>query len=252
MLHGFGDTGDMWEPFAEKMVHDNTVIVPDLRGMGLSSHPDDGYTKKAQAVDMGQVLDRLHVATIQLITHDTGNMVGYALAAQQPDRVTKWVAMDAPLPGLGHWDDELKNPKTWHFNLHGPDEERLVEGRERLFLDRFYNELSADPKHIDEETRVHYAALYARPHAMHGALEQFAAFPQELIDNQQFVASGGKLKIPVLAIGGAKSYGASLAAEIGFAASNVTSASVENSGHWLIEEQPEATITLITGFLAHP
>ena len=124
MLHGFGDTGDMWEPFAEKMVHDNTVIVPDLRGMGLSSHPDDGYTKKAQAVDMGQVLDRLHVATIQLITHDTGNMVGYALAAQQPDRVTKWVAMDAPLPGLDHWDDQLKNPKTWHFNLHGPDEER--------------------------------------------------------------------------------------------------------------------------------
>lgn len=152
MLHGFGDTGDMWEPFAEKMVHDNTVIVPDLRGMGLSSHPDDGYTKKAQAVDMGQVLDRLHVATIQLITHDTGNMVGYALAAQQPDRVTKWVAMDAPLPGLGHWDDEHKNPKTWHFNFHGPDEERLVEGRERLFLDRFYNELSADPKHIDEES----------------------------------------------------------------------------------------------------
>ena len=87
---------------------------------------------------------------------------------------------------------------------------------------------------------------------MHGALEQFAAFPQESIDNQQFVASGGKLKIPVLAIGGAKSYGASLAAEIGFAASNVTSASVENSGHWLIEEQPEATITLITGFLAPP
>ena len=66
--------------------------------------------------------------------------------------------------------------------------ERLVAGRERIYLDRFYNELSADPKTIDEATRNHYAALYARPHAMHDAFEQFAAFHQDAVDNKALLA----------------------------------------------------------------
>src|SRR5262245_52818009 len=96
MLHGFGDTGDMWAPIAAALVKDRTVIVPDLRGMGLSAHPDTGYTKKNQAVDVAGVLDHLKVEKADLVTHDIGNMVGYALAAQYPDRITRWVVIDAP------------------------------------------------------------------------------------------------------------------------------------------------------------
>jgi pimeloyl-ACP methyl ester carboxylesterase len=248
LLHGFGDTGDMWAPLAVALAGDHTVIVPDLRGMGLSSHPEHGYDKKTEAGDVAQVLDALHVEKIQLVTHDIGNMVGYAFAAQHPDMLTAWVVMDAPVPGLGHWDDVLKSPKTWHFNFYGPDEERLVAGRERIYLDRFYNELSANPKAIDEQTREHYAAVYARSHAMHDAFEQFAAFPRDAIDNQGFVAKG-KLAMPVLAISGASSFGAGFATEIGFAASNVKGVVIDNAGHWLMEEQPTATVAAITGFL---
>lgn len=251
LLHGFGDTGDMWEPLAAILVADHTVIVPDLRGMGLSSHPDAGYEKKAEADEMARLLDLLKVEKIQLVTHDIGNMVGYALAAQHPERVTKWVAMDAPLPGIGHWDDQLKDPKAWHFNFYGPDEERLVAGRERIYLDRFYNELGADPAHVDEQTRQHYSAIYGRPHAMHDAFEQFKAFRQDAIDNQALLARG-KLKMPVLAIGGAKSYGLGLATELGFVADNVKGVSIENSGHWLMEEQPDATMAAMRAFLAAP
>jgi pimeloyl-ACP methyl ester carboxylesterase len=162
LLHGFGDTGDMWEPLAAVLVKDHTVIVPDLRGMGLSSHPEGGYEKIAQARDVADILDQLKIQKVALVTHDIGNMVGYALAAQYPDRVTKWVVMDAPLPGLGTWYAQLTNPKVWHFNFRGPDTERLVAGRERILLDRFYNDLSANPAAIDDETRDHYAVLYAR------------------------------------------------------------------------------------------
>jgi pimeloyl-ACP methyl ester carboxylesterase len=248
MLHGFGDSGDMWAPLAAHMAARHTVIVPDLRGMGLSSHPDHGYDKKTEAEDMRRVLDALKVGSFVLVTHDIGNMVGYALAAQHPDRVTRWVVMDAPLPGVGHWEDQLKNPKTWHFNFHGPDEERLVAGRERIFLDRFYNELSAHPAGIDEATRRHYAALYARPHAMHDALEQFAAFPQDGRDNQAFLERGN-LSMPVLAIGGAQSYGLHLADEMRFVATNVTAVQIPDSGHWLMEEQPAATMKAIENFV---
>jgi pimeloyl-ACP methyl ester carboxylesterase len=251
MLHGFGDTGDMWQPLAAVMERDHTVIVPDLRGMGLSSHPDNGYDKKSEAHDLELVLEKLKVERFELVTHDIGNMVGYALAARNPTRVTRWVVMDAPLPGIGNWDKQLSNPKTWHFNFHGPDEERLVAGRERIFLDRFYNELSANPRGIDEQTREHYARLYARPHAMHDALEQFVAFPQDGIDNRAFLAKG-KLAMPVLAIGGDKSYGAGLAEEMRFVATDVTPLVIADSGHWLMEEQPQQTVAAISAFLRQP
>jgi len=250
LLHGFGDTGDMWAPLAARLMKDHTVVVPDLRGMGLSSHPETGYEKKSEAQDIAAVLSALKIdGPVALVSHDIGNMVAYAFAAQNRDRVTRWVVMDAPLPGLGHWTDVRLDHRTWHFDFYGPDEERLIAGRERLYLDRFYNELSADPRHIDEQTRTHYAALYSRPHAIHNAFAQFAAFGQDAVDNQKFLADG-KLKIPVLAIGGEKSFGQGFANEIGFAADNVRGLSIHDSGHWLMEEQPEATMNAILSFLA--
>jgi pimeloyl-ACP methyl ester carboxylesterase len=250
LLHGFGDTGDMWAPLAAILVKNHTVIVPDLRGMGLSAHPDIGYTKKNQAVDIAGVMDALKVPTADLVTHDIGNMVGYALAAQYPARFTRWVVIDAPLPGIGDWDNIIRSPLLWHFNFRGPDEERLVQGRERIYLDRFWNELSADPKAIDEDTRQHYADLYAQPHAIHDAFEQFGAFNQDAVDNKALLAKGGKISMPVFAIGAEKSFGTAQADVLRFVASNVTGGIVPKSGHWIMEENPQATIKLVTEFLA--
>jgi pimeloyl-ACP methyl ester carboxylesterase len=159
------------------------------------------------------------------------------------------VVIDAPLPGIGHWDTIIHSPMLWHFNFRGPDEERLVQGRERIYLDRFWNELSADPKLIDEDTRQHYAALYARPHAIHDAFEQFGAFTQDAVDNKALLAKGGKLTMPVYAIGAEKSFGIGMADELHFAASNVTGGIVPDSGHWIMEEKPQVTVKLVTEFL---
>jgi len=249
LLHGFGDTGDMWAPLAVDLVKDHTVVVPDLRGMGRSAHPDTGYTKKNQAADIAGVMDALKVQTADLVTHDIGNMVGYALAAQYPARIGRWVVIDAPLPGIGDWDNIIRSPLLWHFNFRGPDEERLVQGRERIYLDRFYDELSADPKKIDAATREHYAKLYARPRAMHDAFEQFGAFSQDAIDNKAFLATGGKLKMPILALGAEKSFGLGMAEVLRFVASNVTAGIVPDSGHWIMEENPQATVRLVAEFL---
>src|SRR6202453_909814 len=250
MLHGFADTGDMWAPAAAVLMKNHTVVVPDLRGMGLSAHPDTGYTKKNQAVDIAGVMDALKIQTADLVTHDIGNMVGYALAAQYPARITKWVVIDAPLPGIGDWEKIKESPLLWHFNFRGPDEERLVAGRERIYLDRFYDELSADPKKITEATRNHYAKLYAHPHAMHDAFEQFGAFNQDATDNQAMLAANGKLKMPVLALGGEKSSGTGEADELRFVATDVTAGVVPASGHWIMDENPTATTKLIADFLA--
>jgi pimeloyl-ACP methyl ester carboxylesterase len=246
-LHGFGDTGDMWAPLVKVMVKDHTVVVPDLRGMGLSSYPDSGYEKKNQAKDIATVMDTLKIGKADLVTHDIGNMVGYALAAQYPARITKWAIIDAPLPGIGPWEELLKSPILWHFNFRGPDVDRLVKGRERIYLDRFWNELSANPKAIDEATRRHYAKLYARPGAMHAAFNQFAAFAQDAKDNKVFEQT--KLTMPILALGADKSFGDQQAAIMRIVGSNVEGGIITNSGHWIMEEQPEQTVKAVKAFL---
>src|SRR6202011_5130462 len=210
LLHGYGETGDMWAPLAAELKRDHSVVVPDLRGMGLSARPAGGYDKKTQGQDIAGLLDALKIAKADLVTHDIGNMVGYAFAAQYPRRVIRFVIMDAPLPGVGPWDDIVRSKALWHFSFQGPDAERLVAGRERIYLDRFWNEFSADPKSFGEASREHYAKLYAHPGAMHAGFSQFATFDQDAIDNQAFLARG-KLTMPILAVGGEKSFGPTMA-----------------------------------------
>ena len=248
LLHGFGETGDMWAPLAARLAAEHTVIVPDLRGMGLSAKPPGGYDKKTQGRDMAGLLDALHVEKTDLVTHDIGDMVGFAFAAQFPDRVAHFVIMDAPLPGIGPWDEIVRSHALWHFSFQGPDAERLVKGRERIYLDRFWNEFSADPKKWDEASRQHYAKLYAQPGAMHAAFSQFAAFDQDAADNKAFVAKG-KLAMPVLVVGGEKSFGPTMAVVMRACATNVTELVIPDSGHWLMEEQPEPTMAAIVSFL---
>jgi pimeloyl-ACP methyl ester carboxylesterase len=249
LLHGYGETGDMWAPMAANLAKDHTVVGPDLRGMGLSAKPAGGYDKKTQGADIAGVLDVLKIERADLVTHDIGNMVGYAFAVQNPQRVTRFVLIDAPVPGIGPWEEILKNPLLWHFRFGGPDMERLVAGRERIYLDRFWNEFSANPARFTERSRAHYAKLYARPGAMHAGFAQFAAFDQDAIDNKAFLAANGKLSMPVLAVGGEKSFGPMMATVMRFAASDVTEGVIADSGHWIMEENPQATVVMVREFL---
>jgi pimeloyl-ACP methyl ester carboxylesterase len=250
LLHGYGETGDMWASMAVDLMRDHRVIVPDLRGLGLSSKPPGGFDKKTQAGDVTGLLAGLCVEQIDLVAHDIGNMVAFQFAAQQPQRVRRLVLIDAPIPGVGPWEEILKNPLLWHFRFGGPDMERLVAGRERIYLDRFWNEFSADPASFGEAARVHYATLYALPGAMHSGFAQFAAFDQDAADNRAWLATGARLQMPVLAVGGEKSFGATMAAVMRAAASDVREGIIPRSGHWIMEENPQATITLVRDFLA--
>ena len=247
LLHGYGETGDMWVPLADDLGPITRWSFPTCAAWGSRPILLAATTRKRKAAT-SQAFSMPSTSAVDLVTHDIGNMVGYAFAAQYRDRVTRFVVIDAPLPGVGPWDEILKNPLLWHFRFGGPDMERLVTGRERIYLDRFWNEFSANPKRFSEAARRHYAKLYARPGAMHAGFAQFAAFDQDAVDNRAFVAAG-KLDVPVLALGGEKSFGTTMAAVMRFAASDVEEGVVPDSGHWLMEENPKATIELVRAFL---
>ena len=252
LLHGYGETGDMGAPMAAELMRDHLVIVPDLRGLGRSSKPAGGFTKMNQAEDVSGVLDHLKIERADIVAHDIGNMVAFAFAEKHPEQVRKIVLIDAPVPGIGPWEQIIQNPLLWHFRFGGPDMERLVKGRERIYLDRFWNDFSADPKHFDEASRAHYARLYALPGAMHSGFEQFHAFDQDAADNRAWIAARGKLKMPMLALGGDKSFGTQMAEVMKAGAEDVTGGVVPSSGHWIMEENPAATIKLVRDFLDKP
>jgi pimeloyl-ACP methyl ester carboxylesterase len=250
LLHGFGDTGVMWGPLATQLATTHTVIVPDLRGMGRSSKPAGGYDKKSQAADVRTVVTKLGQDRAAVVGHDIGTMVAYAYAARYPDKVDKLVVMDAPVPGIAPWNEIILSPKLWHFNFGGPHAERLMAGRERIYLDRFWDEFAGDPSKIDEPTRAYYTRQYAQPGAMRAAFAQFNTIVlKDVADNR--VSSQVKLTMAVLAIGAEKSLGASVAATMRNAATNVQEAVVPGAGHWLMEERPDAIIALVAKFLGN-
>jgi len=248
LLHGFGDTGDMWAPLATDLARDHTMVVPDLRGMGLSSIPAGGYDKKTQAGDIRAVLALLGIEHSVVVGHDIGTMVAYAYAARYPQQTERLVVMDAPVPGIPPWNEIVRSPLLWHFDFGGPDMERLVAGRERIYLDRFWNEFAGDPRKVDEATRQHYAKLYARPGAMHAAFLQFRSIRQDAVDNE--ASNRTRLTMPVLAVGGEKSFGANEAIVMRNAADNVTEVVVPGAGHWLMEEAPAQTIQAVRQFIS--
>jgi pimeloyl-ACP methyl ester carboxylesterase len=250
LLHGYAETSDSWAPLATALAKSYTVVVPDLRGIGRSSRPAGGYDKKTQAADIRAVVTALGHDRTSVVSHDIGIMVAYAYAARYPDKVERLVVMDAPLPGIAPWDDIVRNPALWHFSVRGPDAERLVRGRERIYLDRIWNAFTGDPAKPDEATRAFYAAQYARPGAMRAGFAQFAAFSQDVEDNRVFQRT--KLTMPVLAVGGEKSFGAIQAVVMRNVATDVREAVVPRAGHWLMEENPAATVALIEAFLAGP
>ncbi len=152
LIHGYAENSDSWAPLAQDLMKDHTVLVPDLRGIGRSSRPADGYEKKTQTADMRAVVTSLGYDKTAVVAHDIGNMVAYAYAATYPDKVSKLIVMDAPIPGIEPWNEILLAPGVWHFNFHGPDAERLVAGRERIYFDRIWNDFTGNPALPDEAT----------------------------------------------------------------------------------------------------
>ncbi len=248
LLHGYAETSRMWRPIIPLLAQRFTVLAPDLPGIGDSSIPPGGLDMKSAAIRMRGLANSLGATRARVVGHDIGLMVAYAYAAHFPGETEKLAVMDAFLPGVEGWEAIYNHPDFWHFRFHGPTAEALVKGRERAYFAYFWNDMAADrTKSLPPADRKAYVAAYSRPGRMRAAWAYFVSFQQAASDFAQFARM--KLTMPVLAVGGQKSLGEALAAQMKLVASDVTAVVIKKSGHWILEERPQETTEALIKFL---
>jgi len=248
LMHGYAETSRMWRPLMPRLASNFTVIAPDLPGIGGSAIPTDGLDMMHAATRIHGLVKQLGLGKAAVVGHDIGLMVAYAYAAQFPDDVYKLVLMDAFLPGVDGWEAIYNNPTIWHFRFNGPTPEALVRGRERTYFEHFWNDFAADKtRSIPDADRQAYTTAYARPGRMRSAWAYFVSFQQAAKDFARL--SQTKLTMPVLSIGGEKANGEALAQQVRLVAANARSVTLPNTGHWVIEESPQAAMEALVAFL---
>src|SRR5712671_6510949 len=247
LLHGFAETSRMWRPIIPLLAQKFTVIAPDLPGIGDSSIPaKTGMLIAAQQIH--DLVRSLKIEKARVVGHDIGLMVAYAYAAQFPSETEKLAVMDAFLPGVPGWEPIYNAPNVWHFRFNGEYPEKLVQGRERTYFEYFWNVLAADKtRSIPEADRKAYTEAYSKLSRMRAAWTYFASWPQLAKDFSKL--SQTKLTMPVLSIGGEKSLGNELAAQMKLVADSLTIIVLPNTGHWILEERPKETTDALVNFL---
>ena len=250
LLHGFGQSSQMWRPLMRELAKDHTVIAADLRGAGQSDAPADGYTKAEMARDVHALMNGLGYSKVSVVGHDIGMMVAYAYAAQFPGEVQKVVLMESVLPGVGEWA-RIWPRDQWHLRFYGKTPEALVQGRERIYLEHFWNDFAADPaKSIAEADRKIYAAEYARPNHIRASMEWFRDVDEDAREFHDYAAK--PLTMPMLVLTGEKGSGDGLIKQAQLIDTDVQGAVVPGAGHWLMEEAPGFVIPKIVEFLGKP
>jgi pimeloyl-ACP methyl ester carboxylesterase len=248
LLHGYTQTSRMWRPIIPLLAEKFSVIAPDLPGIGDSAIPKDGLDIKTAAIRIHALAKSLGVEKASVIGHDIGLMVAYAYAAQFPAETDKLVLMDAFLPGVAGWETVYDHPGIWHFRFNGPTPEALVRGRERVYFESFWNNFAADKnRSLSKADRAAYTAAYARPGRMRAGWAYFVSFGQAAEDFAQL--SQVKLSMPVLSIGGEKANGELLGQQLRVVASDAKVVVLQNTGHWVLEENPKGTTDALMNFL---
>ena len=248
LLHGYAETSRMWRPIIPLLAEKFTVIAPDLPGIGDSSIPADKIDMLSAANRIHGLVRSLGIEKGRVVGHDIGLMVAYAYATQFPTETEKLALMDAFLPGVPGWEGIYNASNVWHFRFNGEYPEKLVQGRERIYFEYFWNVFAADKTHsIPEADRKAYTEAYSKPGRMRAAWAYFASWPQLAKDFSRL--SQTKLTMPVLSIGGEKSLGNELAAQMKLVATDVTVVVLPNTGHWILEERPKETTDALVKFL---
>jgi pimeloyl-ACP methyl ester carboxylesterase len=252
LLHGWPQTWYEWRKIIPALAQRYTIIAPDMRGIGDSSKPLSGYDKRTVADDIYQLVRKLGHEKIFLVGHDWGGPTAYAYAVAHPADVRKLVILDVGIPGKStERAFPFRSGGVWHMQFHNVRDlpEALVAGRERIYLTWFYR-TAYNPTAISEADIDEYVRCYSAPGAMRAGFEYYRAVFADAEHNKD--GPDNKLKMPVLALGGERGFGAIAKRSMEQLADNVRGGVVEQCGHWIPEERPEYLSEQLLKFFAEP
>jgi pimeloyl-ACP methyl ester carboxylesterase len=254
LIHGWPGSWYYWRLVMPALARDFTVVAVDQRGIGLSDKPEEGYDTATLANDLVGLMDALGHEQFAAVGVDTGLLIGYALAADHPDRVVRLAVGEAPLPGISPPTPlVLPDPvvdRLWHipFNQLKETNEKLVRGREDIYFGAEFSASAGTNKLSAENVQYYVDGLDSSPEALHGSFQLYRAFGATTAQNVERKAR--RLQMPVLAMGGEQSVGAMAAETMRLTADDVQGHVFPGIGHWLAEQAPEELVAVLTGFLA--
>ena len=191
LVHGWPQTWYAWRLMMPALAENFEVIAVDQRGMGLSDKPRDGYDTATVANDLVALMDALGHQRFAMVGCDTGLLIGYALAADHPDRVDRLALGEAPLPGVSPTPPLFLpgplNERLWHipFNALPEVNEKLVSGREDIFFGEKLSNAAGRKKLSTDAVKYYVDLLAADPEALRGCFELYRAFPVSQAQNEQ-------------------------------------------------------------------
>lgn len=240
LLHGWPQTSYEWRHIIPQLIANNyTIIAPDLRGLGDSGKPLTGYDTKTLADDVYQLVSKLGYKKIYLVGHDFGALVAYAYSAEHRESVNKMIILDITLPGFGLEEAGDYTPYgLWHLSFQSVRDlpEKLIEGKEDVYLNWFYDWGTYNTNAITPEDREEYIKQYSKPGALRAGFEYYRAIFEDAEQNKEYAKQ--KLNVPILTIGGEASGGNFTAISFQQVANNITGITVPKAGHFIPEDSP--------------
>ncbi|KAF1015535.1 MAG: Soluble epoxide hydrolase [Stenotrophomonas maltophilia] len=260
LVHGFGQAWYEWHQLMPELARSHRVVAVDLPGLGLSLPPAGGYTGEEIAATLHRfALAQSNGRPFDLVAHDIGIWNTYPMAVKHPQDIRRLVYMEAPIPDETVYDFPAFTPQgeslVWHFSFFAAQPqlaERLIEGKEKLFLSHFIKEHATNKAVFDDALLDRYAAPYAKPHTLNASFEYYRALNTSVQQNMRLRAQ--KLGMPTLAIGGGGhgGMGQFQVDQMQCYAAHVQGHVLPGCGHWLPEECAAPLNALVVGFLTQP
>jgi pimeloyl-ACP methyl ester carboxylesterase len=259
LLHGYPQSGEVWRHIAPAFARNHTVLIPDLRGMGLSDAPEGPYDFSTVAADIHQLVRETGQTHVKIVGHDWGGAIGAFYALQHREDVSKLAFIESAVAGCGFeklWNFATPNPLMSFIPfllMGGVDSEGdvtadLMHGREEIFLRHLWQTFTADKVAAPFEAWAPYVAAMARPGVSRASASYYRSAYASAEQSRSLATK--KLEIPVLAIAGRNGIGEYHKSFVEAFAERVHGDVVlDGAGHFLPEERPREVLAAIASFL---
>lgn len=245
LLGGWPQTWWQFRKIMPALAERHRVVAVDIRGMGGSAKPADGYDKKTMARDIRELVAKLGLGRVDIAGHDIGAMIGHSFAANHPDAIRRLALLDVPHPDESMYDLTLVPrpdqgaPFLWWFAFNQVRllPELLLAGRFRPLVDHLCGLMLKNQGAITDRDRSIYANAYSSPDAIRAANGWYQTFGQDILDHKTYP----RLTLPVLGLAN-EDHPEYLATPLRRDAAAPEITVIRGSGHYLAEEQPEAVV----------